>query len=97
MRNALKYARSGPVEVQLSSSEDASVICVRDHGPGIPDAELTRIFRPFYRADSSRRDDDGAGLGLAIAERAINLHGGSINVRNVMPHGLEVEIRLPRN
>ena len=97
VRNALKYTRSGPVEVQLSSSEEASVICVRDHGPGIPDAELTRIFRPFYRADSSRRDDDGAGLGLAIAQRAINLHGGSIDVRNVMPHGLEVEIRLPRN
>jgi signal transduction histidine kinase len=97
VRNALKYARSGPVEVHLSSSEEASVICVRDHGPGIPEAELTRIFRPFYRADSSRRDDGGAGLGLAIAQRAINLHGGSINVRNVMPHGLEVEIRLPRN
>ena len=82
----------------VASSEEAAVICVRDHGPGIPDAELTRIFRPFYRADSSRRaDHEGAGLGLAIAQRAIDLHGGSINVRNVMPHGLQVEIRLPRN
>jgi two-component system sensor histidine kinase CpxA len=98
VRNALKYAPSGPVEVQLSSSEEAAVISVRDQGPGIPDAELTRIFRPFYRADSSRRaDHEGAGLGLAIAQRAINLHGGSINVRNLMPNGLEVEIRLPRN
>jgi two-component system sensor histidine kinase CpxA len=96
VRNALKYARSGPVEVQLSSSEEAAVISVRDQGPGIPDAELTRIFRPFYRADSSRRaDHEGAGLGLAIAQRAINLHGGSINVRNLMPNGLDVEIRLP--
>jgi signal transduction histidine kinase len=98
VRNALKYARSGPVEVQLSCSEKTVVICVRDHGPGIPDAELTRIFRPFYRADSSRRaDHEGAGLGLAIAQRAIHLHGGSINARNLMPTGLEVEIRLPRN
>jgi signal transduction histidine kinase len=96
VRNALKYARSGPVEVQLSSSEEAAVISVRDQGPGIPDAELTRIFRPFYRADCSRRaDHEGAGLGLAIAQRAINLHGGSINVRNLMPNGLDVEIRLP--
>jgi signal transduction histidine kinase len=96
VRNALKYARSGPVEVQLSSSEGAAIIRVRDHGPGIPDADLTRIFRPFYRADSLRRaDDEGTGLGLAIAQRAINLHGGSINVRNLMPNGLEVEIRLP--
>jgi two-component system sensor histidine kinase CpxA len=96
VRNALKYARSGPVEVQLSSSEEAAVISVRDQGPGIPDAELTRIFRPFYRADSSlRADHEGAGLGLAIAQRAVNLHGGSINVRNLMPNGLDVEIRLP--
>lgn len=96
VRNALKYARSGPVAVQLSSSEEGAVICVQDHGPGIPEVELTHIFRPFYRADSSRRaDNQGAGLGLAIAQRAINLHGGSINVRNLMPNGLEVEIRLP--
>jgi two-component system sensor histidine kinase CpxA len=98
VRNALKYAKSEPVEVHLSSSEEAAVISVRDQGPGIPDAELTRIFRPFCRVDSSRRaDHEGVGLGLAIAQRAIDLHGGSINVRNLMPNGLEVEIRLPRS
>jgi signal transduction histidine kinase len=96
VRNALKYAQSGPVEVKLSSSEKAVVICIRDHGPGIPDEELTRIFRPFYRGHSSRREDDeSAGLGLAIAYRAISLHGGCINVRNLIPNGLEVEIYLP--
>ena len=98
VRNALKYAGSGPVEVHLSSGEESAVICVRDHGPGIADAEPTRIFRPFYGADSScGADHEGAGLGLAIAQRAIHLHGGSINVRNVTPNGLEVEIRLPHN
>lgn len=72
------------------------MICVRDHGPGIPDVELARIFRPFYRGDSpNRAGDEGTGLGLAIAQKAINLHNGSISVRNLMPHGLEVEIQLP--
>ena len=96
VRNALKYARSGPVEVRLSSSAEAAVICIRDHGPGIPDGDLARIFRPFFRVDSPRRaDHEGSGLGLAIAQRAIELHGGSIDVRNLIPNGLEVEIRLP--
>jgi len=69
---------------------------VRDHGPGVPDQEIGNLFRPFYRLDAAReRQTGGAGLGLAIAERAVRLHQGSITARNAEGGGLVVEIRLP--
>jgi two-component system sensor histidine kinase CpxA len=70
---------------------------VRDHGPGLPESELSNIFRPFYRVAEARdRQSGGAGLGLAIAERVIRTHGGTISARNAVPKGLVVEISLPR-
>ena len=75
-----------------------AVIVVRDHGPGIPPDELTRIFKPFYRLFRSRENNsDGAGLGLAIAERIVRLHGGRIRATITDGGGLRVEIILPRN
>jgi len=69
---------------------------VRDHGPGVAEAELARIFEPFYRTDNARtRSSGGTGLGLAIASRAIQRHRGSIAARNAPGGGLEVEISLP--
>jgi signal transduction histidine kinase len=69
---------------------------VRDHGAGVPDAALTEIFRPFYRVDDARdREAGGVGLGLAIAERAVKLHGGSVTAQNVAEGGLIVTIILP--
>ena len=56
------------------------------------------IFRPFYRVEDARdRRSGGTGLGLAIATRAVGLHGGSINARNAIDGGLQVEIRIPQN
>ena len=64
-------------------------------GPGVPEEELTRIFHPFYRVDDSRTaSTGGVGLGLAIAMRAVRLHHGSIEAKNVQP-GLLVTIRVP--
>jgi signal transduction histidine kinase len=75
---------------------DEAVIVVRDHGPGVPPEELTRIFKPFYRLfESNGNDSNGAGLGLAIAERIVRLHGGRICATNVEGGGLGVEIILP--
>jgi two-component system sensor histidine kinase CpxA len=74
-----------------------AVIVVRDHGPGVPQEELKRIFKPFYRLfESGGNDSNGAGLGLAIADRIVRLHGGRICARNVDGGGLSVEITLPR-
>jgi len=70
-------------------------IVVRDHGPGVPATALQEIFRPFYRVDDARdREAGGVGLGLAIAQRAIHLHGGTVEAVNEPDGGLVVRIIL---
>ena len=74
-----------------------AVITVRDHGPGVPENALNEIFRPFYRVDDARdREAGGVGLGLAIAERAVRLHGGKVEAANELTGGLVVRITLPK-
>jgi two-component system sensor histidine kinase CpxA len=100
IRNAIRYTGPGnSVEVQLASSADlaSARILVHDHGQGVPESELVNIFEPFYRvADDRNRQAGGTGLGLAIANRVVRIHGGTIKARNMLPHGLEVEILLPQ-
>ena len=72
------------------------MIAVRDHGPGVPESSLDDLFRPFFRLDESReRSTGGVGLGLAIAQRAMKLHGGEIKAQNRCGGGLEVMISFP--
>jgi two-component system sensor histidine kinase CpxA len=96
LRNAVRYTPpDSPVEIKLESNGGAR-IRVRDYGPGVPAEHLEHIFDPFYRLETDRsRMSGGAGLGLAIARRAIQLHHGHIRARNATP-GLEVEIQLPK-
>lgn len=97
VRNAIRYTAAGTTVRVTLDDGDPVVLRIRDHGPGVPEGELERIFDPFYRVGTDRnRQSGGAGLGLAIARRAIELHAGSISARNGSP-GLEVEIRLPRH
>ena len=73
-----------------------AVITVRDHGAGVPENALVEIFRPFYRVDDARdREAGGVGLGLAITDRAVRLHGGSVEAANEPTGGLVVTIVLP--
>jgi len=101
VRNAVRYTAEGTrVEIDLAcvGSDGASwaAIRVRDHGPGLPESELSNVFRPFYRVTTAReRETGGTGLGLAITERAIRLHGGSIKASNAPGGGLLLEMRLP--
>jgi two-component system sensor histidine kinase CpxA len=104
VRNALRHSpEGGEIFLELRREEKAypgetpgAVILVQDQGAGVPEEELPRLFTPFYRVDSARtRESGGAGLGLAIAERAVHLHGGTITAWNETPSGLGVEIRLP--
>jgi two-component system sensor histidine kinase CpxA len=96
IRNAIRYSPPDmPVEVSLARRNGHAVVSVRDHGPGVPEDALPRIFDAFYRVESDRnRASGGAGLGLSIARRAIELHRGSIRARNAHP-GLCVEMELP--
>jgi two-component system, OmpR family, sensor histidine kinase CpxA len=101
LRNAIKYARgSGLVDVSVASRERSgemfSVVRVSDNGPGIPAHELHSALKPFYRADRSRHwQQEGSGIGLAIADRAAQLHRGVIELRNKPEGGLIVEICIP--
>ena len=91
IRNAIRHAPAGTaVEVTVKGRS----IVVRDYGPGVPAQDLARIFDPFYRVENDRnRSSGGAGLGLAIARRAVELHKGTIQARNADP-GLLVKIEL---
>jgi len=96
IRNALLHTPdASSVSVELRRERDEFVICVTDRGPGVPEAELGKIFDAFYRVDTSRqRESGGYGLGLSITRRAIERHSGSLVARNVNP-GLSVTVRLP--
>lgn len=96
IRNALRFAPAGTaVSLSCERLPQMVVIEVRDFGPGVPEEALGRIFDPFFRVEDDRnRRQGGSGLGLSIARRAVDLHGGEIQARNANP-GLLVEIRLP--
>ncbi len=69
---------------------------VRDHGPGVPEEHISSIFDPFHRVEDARdRERGGVGLGLAIASRAAEVHGGRISASNAPEGGLIVEICVP--
>jgi two-component system sensor histidine kinase CpxA len=97
VRNALTYGdRSKPIEVRVDAAADVATVRVLDHGPGVPEAELTRIFEPFYRTDKSRdHRQDGQGIGLAITARVTELHGGVVTAANRAEGGLEIALKLP--
>ena len=101
VRNAMRYTQGGTeVEIRLEQIEEANgpqaLVRVSDQGPGVPEASLDKLFQPFYRLDDAReRQTGGVGLGLAIAERAVRLHGGSVRAANRPAGGLVVELRLP--
>jgi signal transduction histidine kinase len=69
---------------------------VSDQGPGVPAAELERIFEPFHRvAESRTRESGGDGIGLAITARVMAAHGGTAVAENAAAGGLRVTLRLP--
>ncbi len=97
VRNAVRYAgAAGPITISASSDGQRVILRVRDHGPGLPEADLDRIFDPFYRLEYSRASESGgAGLGLAIVKSCVEACEGSVLCRNRPQGGLEVEITLP--
>jgi signal transduction histidine kinase len=97
IRNALRYGPAGSkVGIEAKRSAGRIDVVVRDSGPGVPDKDLELIFEPFYRVDAARnRAVGGDGLGLAIAARAIGIHGGTIHARNLASGGFAVHLSVP--
>ncbi|MDQ2746473.1 MAG: ATP-binding protein [Acidobacteriota bacterium] len=96
LRNAVRYTKEETaVEVKLTKNGKTATVLIKDYGAGVPEEELDKLFRPFYRVNTARdRKTGGIGLGLAIAERAVHAHHGSIKAKNISD-GLAVEIILP--
>ncbi|HZJ26511.1 MAG TPA: ATP-binding protein [Acidimicrobiia bacterium] len=97
LENAVRHSpRGGAITVQAHCDDGGVRIEVTDEGPGIPDADATRVFERFYRSDSARAaQDGGAGLGLAIAQWIVELHGGEIHPERRRPHGCRMVVTIP--
>jgi signal transduction histidine kinase len=102
--NALRYSQGQaqpPVltlQVEPAANSGAGPglrLTVRDHGPGVPEAQLAQLAQPFFRPDAARsRSDGGVGLGLYLCRLVAEAHGGRLQLRNAAP-GLEVTVTLP--
>lgn len=97
IENAVAYGESAQVSLRLDPERRGHVqIVVDDQGPGIPEAELDRVFEPFVRLESSRsRRTGGTGLGLSIARSIARAHGGDVLVANRPGGGLRATLSLP--
>lgn len=94
--NAVKYG--GAAKVLVEDRPDRLVVRIRDRGPGIPEAELERVFEPFYRLEASRsRDTGGTGLGLSIARQIAQANGGTLTLHNLKGGGLEAVLTFARS
>jgi signal transduction histidine kinase len=98
VRNAVKHGGAvGSVDVAVHPEEGLVHIEVLDRGPGILEEHLGDIFEPFFRSNPAQNNVDGHGLGLAIAKRVVETHGGRIMASNRSGGGLRVTITLPRS
>jgi signal transduction histidine kinase len=97
VRNAIRYTPHGStVDITLMDCDDDVRLTIRDYGPGVPEDLLPRLAAPFFRVEEARdySPEGSVGLGLSIAKRAIDVHGGSLTAENANP-GLRVTIRIP--
>ena len=91
--NAAKHGGSGKrIVVHLTQENEAYIITIRDFGPGIPEVELPYVKQKFYKGSSRAR---GSGIGLAVCDEIVHLHGGQFDIGNAAGGGTVVTIRLP--
>jgi two-component system, OmpR family, phosphate regulon sensor histidine kinase PhoR len=98
IENAVNYSgEGGRIELEAHADGDRLLLSVSDYGPGVPEADLGRVFERFYRVDKSRSSDPGGtGLGLSIVRHLVELHGGRITAGNRAEGGAVFTISLPR-
>lgn len=101
LTNAVRYGRDAEsgrlhMTVSLIATAERAIVSVIDQGPGILEAQIDRLLRPFERGESARSDTAGAGLGLPIVERIARMHGGELRLSANSPSGLRADMRLAR-
>jgi two-component system osmolarity sensor histidine kinase EnvZ len=95
LQNAQRYGGERPPEIRLRCAKDGAEIAILDWGPGIPEPELEKVFRPFYRLESSRaKATGGTGLGLAIVRQIAEMNGWKVALANRPEGGLAVTLVL---
>ncbi|HEY1419201.1 MAG TPA: HAMP domain-containing sensor histidine kinase [Candidatus Dormibacteraeota bacterium] len=97
VRNAIVHTPTKtPIEIAVTTYNGTARMTVADHGPGLRQEQIVRIFEPFFRADPSRsRDSGGAGLGLSIVSAVVAAHGGQVQVKETSGGGATFEVELP--
>ena len=96
LSNAFKFTFAGKITVRLQPVGNAVELSVSDTGVGIPEAELPRLFERFHRVSETRsRTYEGSGIGLALVQELVKLHGGTIRVTSQLEHGTTFTIALP--
>jgi PAS domain S-box-containing protein len=94
--NAFKFTFAGEVSVRLQEADGQAILSVADTGTGIPDEELPRVFERFHRVEgASGRTHEGTGIGLALVQELVRLHGGSVKVESVLGQGSTFTISIP--
>ncbi|WP_237538430.1 SpoIIE family protein phosphatase [Streptomyces sp. SID486] len=96
LSNALKFTFDGAVGVRVRREDTHAVVTVTDTGIGVPEAEMPRLFERFHRIENARsRSNEGSGIGLALVQELVGLHGGTIGAESTEGEGTTFTIRLP--
>ncbi len=96
LSNAFKFTMAGEIRVTVSAAAREAVVTVTDTGTGIPAAELPRLFERFHRVEGARgRTHEGTGIGLALVQELVRLHGGTVSVESEPKRGSTFTVRLP--
>ncbi|HEX5123363.1 MAG TPA: ATP-binding protein, partial [Rhodanobacteraceae bacterium] len=96
LSNAFKFTLAGGVTLRLRDEPDFAVLEVEDTGVGIPEADLPRLFERFYRVESTHgRTHEGTGIGLALVQELVRLHGGTIEATSALGDGTTLSVRIP--
>jgi PAS domain S-box-containing protein len=94
--NAFKFTFGGRIEVRLKARADAAELVVRDTGVGVPPAEVPRLFERFHRIEGQKgRSYEGSGIGLALVQELVRLHGGTISAKSKVGKGTTFTVTLP--